>query len=259
MVGEPEGPVEDDDRSRRRGATGSLTDAFSANRCPLRKSLDIAMSDGKWRVTASRYIHKDRWIALRADDCVTDDGVPVAPYYVLEYPDWVEVVALDADDNVLLVRQYRHGMGDFSIELPAGGMDPGDTDPGRRGPRTAGGNRLRRRPSPGGRKPGPTPAPTPTGCTRSWPATWSRSPSRRTIPPNASSVLGLGGRGGAHGPGRRTHRRHADWLAAARAGLAGVTIGVGDAEVGLDPWTGPTSAPASGIPGPPRPPACRRG
>jgi 8-oxo-dGTP pyrophosphatase MutT (NUDIX family) len=86
-------------------------------------------TDGKWRVTASRYIHKDRWIALRADDCLTDDGVPVAPYYVLEYPDWVEVVALDARDNVLLVRQYRHGVGEFTIELPAGGMDPTDTDP----------------------------------------------------------------------------------------------------------------------------------
>ena len=87
------------------------------------------MSDGKWRVTASRYIHKDRWIRLRADDCVTDEGAVVAPYYVLEYRDWVEVVALDADNNVLLVRQYRHGLGDISTELPAGNMDPGETDP----------------------------------------------------------------------------------------------------------------------------------
>ena len=87
------------------------------------------MSDGKWRVTASRHIHKDRWISLRADDCVTDEGAVVAPYYVLEYPDWVEIVALDAADNVLLVKQYRHGLGDISTELPAGGMDPGETDP----------------------------------------------------------------------------------------------------------------------------------
>ncbi len=85
--------------------------------------------DGKWRVTASRYVHKDRWIAVRADDCLTDDGVEIAPYYVLEYPDWVEVVALDAADNVLLIRQYRHAMGGFTIELPAGGMEPTDTDP----------------------------------------------------------------------------------------------------------------------------------
>ncbi|MBO9559111.1 MAG: NUDIX hydrolase, partial [Caulobacter sp.] len=41
----------------------------------------------------------------------------------------VEVVALDAQDNVLLVRQYRHAFGGFTIELPAGGMDPGDSDP----------------------------------------------------------------------------------------------------------------------------------
>ncbi|ADG12551.1 NUDIX hydrolase [Caulobacter segnis] len=87
------------------------------------------MSDGKWRVTASRHIHKDRWISVRADDCVTDEGAVIAPYYVLEYPDWVEVVALDADNNVLLVKQYRHALGDISVELPAGGMDPGETDP----------------------------------------------------------------------------------------------------------------------------------
>ena len=73
---------------------------------------DELAQGGKWRVTGSRYVHKDRWIAVRADDCVTEDGVSVAPYYVLEYPDWVEIVALDADDNLLLVRQYRHGVGD---------------------------------------------------------------------------------------------------------------------------------------------------
>lgn len=87
------------------------------------------MTDGMWRVTASRVVHKDRWINLRADDCVTDEGAVVAPYYVLEYRDWIEVVALDADDNVLLVKQYRHALGDISTELPAGGMDPGETDP----------------------------------------------------------------------------------------------------------------------------------
>jgi 16S rRNA processing protein RimM len=53
----------------------------------------MATSDGKWRVTASRQVHKDRWISLRADDCVTDEGAVVAPFYVLEYPDWVDVVA----------------------------------------------------------------------------------------------------------------------------------------------------------------------
>lgn len=87
------------------------------------------MSDGKWRVTASRVVHQDRWISLRADDCVTDEGAVIAPFYVLDYPDWVHVVAFDAEGRVLLIRQYRHGLGDLSIELPAGAMDAGDADP----------------------------------------------------------------------------------------------------------------------------------
>lgn len=82
-----------------------------------------------WTIAASRHVHRDRWIAVRADDCVTEAGVAIAPYYVLEYPDWVQIVALDPDDNLVLVRQYRHGLGRVSLELPAGTMDPEDADP----------------------------------------------------------------------------------------------------------------------------------
>lgn len=81
-----------------------------------------------WTVTASDYVRKDEWIGVRADDCLTADGVRIAPFYVIEYPDWVQIVAIDADEQLLLVRQYRHGMGDFTLELPAGRMDLGETD-----------------------------------------------------------------------------------------------------------------------------------
>jgi len=66
---------------------------------------------------------RDRWISVRADDCVTAEGVEVSPFYVLEYPDWVNIVALDREDHVLLVRQYRHGLGRISLELPCGGAE----------------------------------------------------------------------------------------------------------------------------------------
>ncbi|PWB82401.1 MAG: NUDIX hydrolase, partial [Methylocystaceae bacterium] len=42
-----------------------------------------------WEVRASRRLLHDRWISLRADHCVTQRGVVLDPYYVLEYPDWV--------------------------------------------------------------------------------------------------------------------------------------------------------------------------
>jgi 8-oxo-dGTP pyrophosphatase MutT (NUDIX family) len=72
---------------------------------------------------------RDRWVKLRSDDCVTAEGVEVAPYYVLEYPDWVHVVALDDEDHIILVQQYRHGYGGISLEVPAGAIDREDPSP----------------------------------------------------------------------------------------------------------------------------------
>lgn len=82
-----------------------------------------------WTVRASRRLIRDRWISLRADHCVTQRGAELDPYYVLEYPDWVHVVALDEEDRLLFVRQYRHGAGVVSLELPGGMMDPDESDP----------------------------------------------------------------------------------------------------------------------------------
>lgn len=86
------------------------------------------MSDQKWGTSRSREIVKDRWIDLRADDCVTASGGDVAPYYVLTYPDWVHVVAVTPEGCLVLVRQYRHAVGEVITELPGGMMDPTDVD-----------------------------------------------------------------------------------------------------------------------------------
>lgn len=82
-----------------------------------------------WRVEASRLVVDDRWLRVRADDCVTAEGVRIAPFFVTEYPDWVIVVALDEAGDLLLVDQYRHGWGVTSRELPTGAIDPEDADP----------------------------------------------------------------------------------------------------------------------------------
>jgi 8-oxo-dGTP pyrophosphatase MutT (NUDIX family) len=87
------------------------------------------MSIDRWTVRRSGYVRKDRWIALREDECVTAEGEVIAPYYVVEYPDWVHVVAFDQDNRLLLVRQYRHGSGEITLELPAGKIDAEDRDP----------------------------------------------------------------------------------------------------------------------------------
>ncbi|WP_262029360.1 NUDIX hydrolase [Microvirga sp. Mcv34] len=79
-----------------------------------------------WTVKHSRDVIRDRWVTLRADDCVTAEGVEIAPYYVLEYPDWVHVVAIDDEDHLILIEQYRHAFGGISLEVPAGAIDRED-------------------------------------------------------------------------------------------------------------------------------------
>jgi 8-oxo-dGTP pyrophosphatase MutT (NUDIX family) len=85
------------------------------------------MSPTPWKTISSRYLVRDKWMTLRADRCETGAGVVVDPYYVQEPEDWVQVVAFDSQDRVLLIRQYRHGAGLVSTELPCGAVERGET------------------------------------------------------------------------------------------------------------------------------------
>ena len=80
----------------------------------------------KWKVLSSEYIHKGPWATLRTDKCQMPDGRIVPAYYVLEYPDWANAVAITEDNKVLMVRQYRHAAGVVSLEIPGGVIEQGE-------------------------------------------------------------------------------------------------------------------------------------
>ena len=50
-------------------------------------------------------------------------------YYVLEYPNWVNVIAITKGDEFVLIRQYRHALGETRFEIVAGCVDPIDATP----------------------------------------------------------------------------------------------------------------------------------
>ncbi len=80
----------------------------------------------KWAVLESKYLFNQPWLTVRQDRCELPDGRMMPAYYVLEYPAWVSVVALTSDNKMVLVKQYRHGLGVESIELPGGVVDAGE-------------------------------------------------------------------------------------------------------------------------------------
>lgn len=47
-------------------------------------------------------------------------------FTIVDTPDWVNVIALTADDDVVMVRQFRHGTEHVSLEIPGGLVEPGE-------------------------------------------------------------------------------------------------------------------------------------
>lgn len=78
----------------------------------------------KWKVLSSRYIAKDPpWFTTKVDTVQLPSGEILDNYYILEYPDWIAVIALTKDRKMVMVEQYRHAVGKVSIELSAGVID----------------------------------------------------------------------------------------------------------------------------------------
>ncbi len=79
-----------------------------------------------WRDVARRLCLQRRVLTVaevhrRRRDGVEDDFV------ILESPEWVNVVALTPRNEVVLIRQWRHGIGEVALEIPGGMVDPGES------------------------------------------------------------------------------------------------------------------------------------
>ena len=88
---------------------------------------DAITEKGKWKVLKSEYLFKRPWLTVRRDCVELPDGRQNPEFYVLEYPDWVNVIAITEDGQFVMERQYRHGLGKTCFEIPAGVMEKGET------------------------------------------------------------------------------------------------------------------------------------
>ena len=82
----------------------------------------------KWKILSSEYLFNDLWFKVRKDICESPSGKIINPYYVYEFPEWATAFALTEDNKVLIVKQYRHPIGEVITELPGGCVDDTDKD-----------------------------------------------------------------------------------------------------------------------------------
>lgn len=81
----------------------------------------------KWKTLQSEYLFKRPWLTARRDTVQLPDGRINPEFYVLEYPDWVNVIAITKEGEFVMIEQYRHGLGQVGIELCAGVCEEGET------------------------------------------------------------------------------------------------------------------------------------
>lgn len=87
------------------------------------------MPELEWeRLSSELVIDQKPWFSLSASRFRLPDGHEIAPYYMVEYEDWVTILALTHACEAVLVRQFRPGSGRVGLELPGGMMhEPGET------------------------------------------------------------------------------------------------------------------------------------
>lgn len=80
---------------------------------------------GKEHIISSRHIYEGHILNLRVDTVRLASG-RTTEREIVEHGDCVAIVALDDEDNVLLVRQFRKPAERDLLEIPAGGIEPGE-------------------------------------------------------------------------------------------------------------------------------------
>jgi len=75
-----------------------------------------------WKILETQYLHPN----IRVDKCELPDGHILEPH-ILDYDDEIMIFALTRKLEVVLIKQYRHGIQEVTLELPGGSVDKGES------------------------------------------------------------------------------------------------------------------------------------
>ena len=88
------------------------------------------LENRKWKVLESQYLAKEGdWFTVRRERVQLPSGVVIPSWYIMEFPDWINIIAITKDNKFVLISQYRHALGETHYELVAGVVDKTDASP----------------------------------------------------------------------------------------------------------------------------------
>jgi 8-oxo-dGTP pyrophosphatase MutT (NUDIX family) len=77
-----------------------------------------------WKVLSTNKLFSSGLFTLKSEKCELPDGRVMPRYYVMDFPDWVNILPITKNGEVILVKQYRHASKREHLEVPGGSMDP---------------------------------------------------------------------------------------------------------------------------------------
>ena len=82
----------------------------------------------KWKVLKSEQILRlGVWLSVRQEEVQLPSGAVIPSWFILEFPNWINVIAITKDGDMVMEDQYRHALGETHYELVAGVIDAGET------------------------------------------------------------------------------------------------------------------------------------
>jgi len=88
----------------------------------------FTFSKPKWNIIQDKKVWETPIFSLHRIELLPDKKEKTVHFYRLNAPEWINVIALTPEENVLLVEQYRVGVDETTLEIP-GGMVDGDEEP----------------------------------------------------------------------------------------------------------------------------------
>src|ERR1700677_1331710 len=82
-----------------------------------------------WKKISSKALEDYRIFSMRSDTKLSPRTGKEHEFYVFDCVDWVNVIAVTPEKQLVMVEQYRHGSDTVELEIPGGMMDAGETDP----------------------------------------------------------------------------------------------------------------------------------
>ena len=86
------------------------------------------LENRKWKVLKSTpLLNLGPWLNVRQEVVELPNGYQIPSWYVMQFPNWINVIAVTKEGDFVMIDQYRHALGETHYELVAGVVDEGES------------------------------------------------------------------------------------------------------------------------------------